>query len=377
MHAALRRNRAFGAARSLWLLGSCLLAFAHATAAQEILDCLPRDGLEPLCGLRGSEDLEVLPGGGQLLVSQSNVGFDAERRMLWQPGGLARLDLGTREVHPLYPAAAADASPDRWGERTCRDEIGAALSPHGVHLSRRGDGRWQLLVVNHGRRESVEIFELRGQGSGTSLAWRGCVPAPPNAFLNDVAALPDGGFVVTLYMDPRRTMAEQHEDAARGANTGVVLRWHPDHGLAPVPGTEAPLPNGVQVSHDGQAMFVAVRAGAGELRKYALPDGRLLAAARVTHPDNLSWAADGRLLVAGLQAGADLTGCFVVPGHPCGAAFHVLAVDPVTLQAREVFAHAGPPLGLATVAVQAGADLYVGSAAGDRVLRVPAGLWTR
>ena len=101
MHAALRRNRAFGAARSLWLLGSCLLAFAQATAAQEILDCLPRDGLEPLCGLRGSEDLEVLPGGGQLLVSQSNVGFDAERRMLWQPGGLARRDLGTREVHPL------------------------------------------------------------------------------------------------------------------------------------------------------------------------------------------------------------------------------------------------------------------------------------
>ena len=52
-------------------------------------------------------------------------------------------------------------------------------------------------------------------------------------------------------------------------------------------------------------------------------------------------------------------------------------VDPGTLQAREVFAHAGPPLGLATVAVQAGADLYVGSAAGDRVLRVPAGLWMR
>lgn len=358
------------------LAGLLLLAHAGVAAAQEITDCDVHDGLEPLCGVRGSEDLEVLPGGGQLIVSESRVQFDAAGHMHWLPSGLARLDLGTRQPQPLYPAPGSARPVDHWGDADCKGEIGAALSPHGLQLSRRADGRWQLLVVNHGGRESVEIFELLGRGARASLAWRGCVLAPPHAFLNDVAALADGGFVVTQYMDPRRTMAEQHADAEKGANTGVVLRWRPGHGLSPVPGTEAPLPNGIQVAHDGRSMFVSVRGEHGELRKYALPSGRLLASVRVTNPDNLSWAEDGRLLAAGLQPGADLTGCFVVMTHPCGAAFVVQAIDPDTLHAQAVFSHAGAPLGLATVAVQAGPDLYVGSAAGDRVLRVPAERWT-
>ena len=195
------------------LAGLLLLAHAGVAAAQEITDCDAHDGLEPLCGVRGSEDLEVLPGGGQLIVSESRVQFDAEGRMHWLPSGLARLDLGTRQPQPLYPAPGSAHPVDHWGDADCKGEIGAALSPHGMQLSRRADGRWQLLVVNHGGRESVEIFELLGRGARASLAWRGCVLAPPHAFLNDVAALAAGGFVVTQYMDPRRTMAEQHADA--------------------------------------------------------------------------------------------------------------------------------------------------------------------
>ena len=354
-----------------------LLGLALPVVAQQINDCDARDGLEPICGLRGSEDLEVLPGGRQLIVSESQVRFDAKGYTNWLPSGLALLDLSTRRPHEIYPAQAARSTDDNWGDPDCPDEIGARLSPHGIHLSRRDDHHWQLLVVNHGARESVEMFELIGRGKETSVRWRGCVLAPPFAFLNDVAPLPGGGFVVTRYMDARRTIAAQRAEAGRDIDTGYVLRWQPGGKLSEVPGTEAPLPNGIQTTSDGRYMFVSVSGSHGEVRKYELPGGRRIGAAPVPHPDNLSWTSDGRLLAAGLQPVADLTGCFVDFERPCGAAFAIHAVDPVSLQSRQVFAHAGAPLGLATVAVQAGNSLFVGSAAGDRVMRVPAADWRR
>ena len=88
-------------------------------------------------------------------------------------------------------------------------------------------------------------------------------------------------------------------------------------------------------------------------------------------------APDGRLLVAGLQPTADLSGCFAKIDGPCGAAFAVHVVDPDKMQSRRVFAHQGSPLGLATVAVQAGDSLYIGTASGDRVMRVPAASWRK
>ena len=44
-----------------------------------------------------------------------------------------------------------------WGTPDCPGEPDKAFAPHGIHLSRRGDGRLQLLVVNHGGREAIEV----------------------------------------------------------------------------------------------------------------------------------------------------------------------------------------------------------------------------
>ena len=52
-------------------------------------------------------------------------------------------------------------------------------------------------MVNHGKREAVEFFELLQHGGRCSLVWRGCALPPGDPFLNDVAALRDGGFFVT------------------------------------------------------------------------------------------------------------------------------------------------------------------------------------
>jgi hypothetical protein len=362
-------------ASSIVLMGWLCLAGPSAAVAQAITDCDPHDGLEPICGLSGSEDIEALPDARHLIVSETHVRVDASGALRWLPSPLSLLNVAYQKKTVLYPTAASGGGRGDWGATDCPGEIGAQLSPLGIHLSRRRDGHWQLLVVNHGSRNSVELFEVRNLGRQLSVTWRGCVLSPPDAFLNDVAALPGGGFVATRYMDATRSMAEQNAEAARGGNTGYVMRWLPGGTLAPIAGTESPLPNGIQASRDGRSLFVSVIGDHGEVRQYSLADGHRLGAVPVQNPDNLSWTVNGLLLAAGLQSGDDGTGCYAHFEQPCGTAFVVSLIDPKTLQAREVFAHAGPPLGLASVAVQLGGDLYIGSPAGDRVMRVPRARW--
>ena len=52
----------------------------------------------------------------------------------------------------------------------------------------------------------------------------------------------------------------------------------------------------------------------------------------------------------------------------CVACFAVIAVDPDTMVSETVFAHAGPPMGAATVAVPQAGRVYMGSFVGDRLI---------
>ena len=356
----------FGHLRRLAVMALALLAGgAHAEA---IVGCEPRHGLEPICGFQGSEDIEVLPGEAQLIVSQSRVSLTAAGRMEWKPSSLAAFDVARRLNRVLYPLGPAAAAEGDWGDVDCLGEIGTALSPHGIHLSRRSGGEWQLLVVNHGIRESVEMFEVTGSGDDLGLKWRGCAMAPAHVFFNDTAALPGDEFLVTVMMDARETMATAAAKARQGQDSGYVLRWTRAGGFVRVHGSESPLTNGIQASKDGRVMFIDV---AGEVRKIDLATGRLLGVAKVPNPDNLSWTRDGKLLTAGLQKDANVAPCMADFRAPCGAAFNVFVIDADTMQAKLLLAHEGAPMGMATVAVEAGDSLYLGSAAGDRIVRFP------
>lgn len=367
--------------KHLAALGSALAVIftpvAGRAAPPPAPDCQAVGRLEPICGFGGSEDLEVVPGGRGLLVSESNFEFDAEG-MHWHPGHLGFLDLTSGQHARLYPNPRTTTGPGPWGDPLCPGEAGATLSPHGIHLSQRKDGKWQLLVVNHGSRESVEFFEVSGLTDKTappSLSWRGCLALEPTRLLNDVVALPGGGLLVTDmgYNTGPGMLLENLPKASRGENTGRVLRWRPGRGVDEVPGTDAPLPNGLQIDRQGRTIFVAASGpDGGEIRKIALASGKGLGATPVPHPDNISWGPDGRLLVSSLPLDSDFAACIGQPSaQPCPAAFQVVAVDPASLATETLLRHQGLPLGASTVAVQVGRHLYVGSFAGGRILKAP------
>jgi hypothetical protein len=89
----------------------------------------------------------------------------------------------------------------------------------------------------------------------------------------------------------------------------------------------------------------------------------------VPSPDNITWAADGRLLVASHTGSlGEMMGCNSIESGSCPLSFAIVAIDPDTLATEIVFENAGPPMGAATVAVQRGDELYMGTFAGDRII---------
>lgn len=358
-------------------LGTLAIAWLPATASEKQPDdvvppCATVGTAEALCGVRSPEDLDFTLDRRYLLVSQISAVVKDEE--VWLPGSLAMIEIGTNRVLPLYPVAGRDASAEafpEWGDAQCPGEIGAAMSPHGIHVSRRSDGSEQLLVVNHGARQSVEMFEIRQEAGRPVLAWRGCAQPPQPAMLNDVAALPDGGFLATNYtrLGGPNEIAKANAAAEQGKDTGELLRWHPARGFAAVPGTESAVPNGVQADAAGRHAFFATKT---EIRKIDLEKGAIVATAPVALADNLNWTADGRVLTARITDSAEVYRCFEASGdEPCLAAFEVIAVDPRTMRHEVIGTHSGPPLGAATVAAQHGGHLYIGSFIGDRVMRMP------
>src|SRR5690625_236370 len=155
----------------LGLLAALLLAACQTAPDRgEIGEPKESEEVSPLrviTGLQAPEDLELLPNDRYLLLSQFG-GLEGG------PGSLAVLDRHTEQHRLLYPSKALGPSEEargagEWGDPDCPGEPGAALSPHGIHLLQRPDGRWQLLVVDRGGRESVEFFELLGSGEDYRL----------------------------------------------------------------------------------------------------------------------------------------------------------------------------------------------------------------
>ena len=344
-----------------------LFSLVHIAAADEVYseNCQIVDDIESICGLRRPEDIVVAPNGRDLIFSQMEDG-----------GTLALLDTHNHSVHTLFPGSDSSvASDELWGESSCQTPS-EFLKPHGIDLSQRGDGRWQLLVVNHSGRESVEFFELVFGDQGRARAiWRGCAVAPEQGNFNDVAALPDGGFLVTHMADiDSQTWALFLIQL--GIDSGFVYRWDKDTGYAPVPGTQGKMPNGIILDQDKMSFFVNMYFG-DEIRKFDLASGALLGQVSVEKPDNLSWNPRGKLLVASQQSSllALLQSLDQNDPGPSLLPFSIFEIDPVTLEKRLVLARDGGPMGAGTVAVELDGYLYIGSYIGDRMIKIalPAG----
>jgi hypothetical protein len=364
--------RALGA---LWIA----VAASAALASEPVAGCEPVAGRRPVCGFQNPEDLVALPGDEALIVSEYGA-QDGSR-----PGDLALFVLATEERRILFRGGdATGPAVSGWGDPACPGPPSVAFSPHGIDLAPRPDGSLALAAVQHGGRESIELFEVSGSGSDWRLAWRGCWIPPEGAWLNEVVLLSDGTVMTSHMMprpDTRRTGALQ--------GTGWLLHWTPedaDHGTDAtagaagveaaggwqrVAGSEIGLANGFELSPDERTIYLNSSLGDG-LRRIDRATGSVTGHADLGPLDNTTWSPDAELLIAHLvpdeEKGFDV--CDAAARAPCPIAFQILAVDPSTLASRVLFDGAGSPMGAGTVGLRVGDELFVGSFSGDRILRV-------
>lgn len=323
-----------------------------------LMSCGVHGDIEVFCGTQQPEDLEIAPDGKFLIATQFlNQGRGTT------PGGMILFDLSKKSFRRMNITVKPDKS---WGDAACPGPVGDALVSHGESLRKLRDGKWALYVVNHGGRESIEMYELAREGGGWGLIWHGCELAQHD--YNDVAILPDGGFVGTY---PNGLTTGRGGAPGGNAPTGYVARWTPGKGEAEVPGTRMRFPNGVVVSADGRYMYVN-EFMAKTVHKFDLSSGAAMGSVTVDFlPDNLTWTDQGRLLAAGVKGARG--DCPEGSGRPCIGGFGVAEIDPATMQARTVFDSASvePLITGVSSALKVGNSIYLGAFQGDRIVRIP------
>ena len=311
-----------------------------------------------------------LPGAQAIVVSETAFTNEAEQ------GLLSVFELSSNERVPIFAGGEGRSEDQRWGDPDCTQPPGEQFNPHGIDLIERSDGKLQLLVVQHGGRESMEFFEVNGEGERWSLTWRGCTLAPEDTGFNSVAADTTGGYYTTKPF-PQSQTAEFFADPERfiRSTKGVVYFWSQAEGFRVVSGAEGSMPNGIATTPDGSVMYVTY-SGESKVRKIDTATGTVLAEIDVPTPDNIKWTADGKSLTvaAALHAFSDSMAlgaeCIKNNSHYCPGPFSIVEIDPVDLSSREVFSDPRVPFGAGTVGLKNGNQLIVGSILGNRILRV-------
>ena len=346
-----------------------LLLSACSEQAIFVDGCVASGKMEPICQFTNPEDIELLPDGKTLLVSQ--MGLNMEQSA---PGSLVFFDTVTRQITPAQPAKDTPITDD-WGAANCPGNPHATIAPHGTSLKQRADSRWQLAVVNHGGRESIEMYELLTSRDQPQLVWRGCVPATDGVFMNDVAVLKDGGFVASHMFDKRAPhVLGTSVDAMKaiiGMHTGYVFEWQKASGFRILSESHSAMPNGVEISKDDSIVFANIYFG-GEMLKLDRMSGKRLGSLPIHKGDNLAWDSKGALLnVSHTGPLSEEVLCMKQPGRTCALEYQVHRIDPKTLKSEVLFAHVGAPMGAATVAREANGSLYLGTFTGNRMVKMP------
>lgn len=356
------------------LLWCCLLGLAACGNKEAIIEnCVNTTDIEAICRFQNPEDMELLPHGHTLLISQ--MGNMAGSR----PGNLVAFDTHTKSITPLFPLTTknhtTESSTGNWGAR-CPGIPGAEFSPHGISLKQRGDGRWQLAVINHGGRESVEMFEVLPSGESFTLEWRGCVVPMDGIYMNDVALMKDGGFVASHMFDRHSPSVFGLQTgmwkSQLGIDTGYIFEWLPDNPdiFRVLAESHGPFINGILISTDDSKVFASVYAG-NEVRRLDRISGKQTGTTDVVQVDNMAWDQQGSILAASHTGSKlDQLACTKNHGETCGFGYTIVRIHPEDMTSKNIFMHeSGAPMGAATVALQTTDAIYLGSFSGDRIIR--------
>ncbi|ANE03870.1 hypothetical protein [Corynebacterium crudilactis] len=366
---------AAAALTAVFTLAACTPSEAESTADAEASTSSATEATETsveqvswtetlLDGPTKPEDLVLLESGVVFLSGMSENPGDDDGGA----GSLHAVNTDSGGLTNVWTAENITEAHDTETFGTCDGPLDASVAaPHGLGTEVSEDGTEYLYVVNHGGRESIEVFTVDGE----ALTWVGCAVLPAASMGNGVVPDPDSdGFYVTNFLDPTN-MEASFEKAFAGENTGEILHWTPAEGWSVVEGSEMSTPNGIAISKDGGSIYVASWGGRELVELDRSSGERLNTVALEIMPDNLRYTEDGKLLVTGQVIDSFET--FV--GYEFGDLepedrYDVFALAPEAFTVETVAAGKVAGFGNPTTALEVGDKIFVGSVAGDKILQL-------
>lgn len=317
-----------------------------------VAGCAPMAG-DPLSvdhvDVANPEDL-ALTGDGRWVIASSMA--DGSR----PAGTLYGIDTHSGERVNLYPA--------RYGDKPLFDQCGRmvpaeAFSPHGIAIQSIAPNQQTLFVVNHGRREAIDMFDIVA-GESLSLVWRGCLPLPHGTIANAVAVTPD----FRVYASVMQVPTEQTTKQDRWM--GHIVVWEQSGGWRKLPDSDIYAPNGLLVSDDGNTVYINSWA-AGEVIRLTTNGAVQRKALKLPFlPDNLRWGHKGSIIAAGLHAEVmDVVQCVMAP-QTCGKAIPT-GIAEIRTKTFSANCQRQIPMKMGTVALPVRSSLWVGAVRGDAV----------
>jgi sugar lactone lactonase YvrE len=325
--------------------------------------CADFGQVHQICGLGSPEDLAVLAGSPWLMIS--------EQAPLAGLSGMAALDTRSGRIVRFSPEALASSGVS--AQQACAAPQ-AKVALGGMGVRRAGNG-WRLAIIHHGETDSVQLFDVSLKDGAPRLSWRNCATAPPPLFLNDITVLPGGAIAATHMYDRALAAKAPKAQLARylaGKMTGYVVRWSQAAGWAKIANSDGAFPNGIESSADGRTIYFAETYG-HRVNALGVDGAGRRSIAVAMQPDNVTRAADGRVIVAG-GTGAPVTstqGCAALRPVGCGFPSAIDRLDFAAGTATPLFADDGTSVPGASVAVALDHTLYVGTSFGDRITVAP------
>ena len=356
------------------MLLTILAMAATVPGAAQQAECAPKGELSFACGLFAPEDLVAVSGTRWIITSSMPMGAGV--------GGLYLVDSRDRSVHRV-DLAADKAAPPTFASSAAEATAAGRCAPldptkfvsHGLYFAQGKGAVHRLYVMGHGGREAIELFNVDATGDRPVVRWAGCVPLPEGVEGNSVAALPEGGFMVTTLYDPGETAwPVRVGKLASGAPTGGVIEWQAASGFKRLSIPPISGPNGIEVSADGASVYLA---GWGDsiVRRIDRSGRELAKPVKLDFlPDNLHWAPDGSLLVAGQPTDArSLFACAMNKERPvyCVTRWSAARLGAKDLAIKTTWGgETDGAFGDATAAIIVDDRLFVGSLSSNRIATI-------
>ena len=320
----------------------------------EIENCDDDDSFSIVCGFQNPEDLYLSPSKNKIIISEFG-----SLAPITKYGEISFYDLvseSKKSPNFLYEE-------NTWGDPKCEIKS-KKISPHGIDLIQRYDGKFMLAVINHLPNESIELYELI-ESDTIELIWRGCIDAPNNKYFNDVALKTDGSFYITHMYDFDATQWSIAFASLTKNPTGEVYFWNFDDGFTTVPNTTGSFPNGIDLDKSEENLYINYWFS-GKTVKFNLKSLSIEYEHVGGGKDNLLVTDSGLWVAAHDYSGLESLQCdYSIIQCPLPFTIHHLALE--DLDVLGTYSFSNGQMGAATVALPNKNKVWLGSFHGDRI----------